>query len=54
MSSLFDTGQLAVAGFYQRSERIVIVIADGPSAEYYLSGDTEGRDRVRRSVGPHS
>ena len=44
MSSRFDAGQLAMAGFYQRDERIATVIADGPSEEYFLSCDTEGRN----------
>ena len=44
MSSRFDAGQLTMAGFYQRDERIVPIIADEPSEGYFLSHNTEGRD----------
>ena len=44
MSSRFDAGQLTMAGFYQRDERTVTVIADGASEECLLSCDTEGRN----------
>ena len=54
MSGRFDAGQLTMAGFYQRDEGIVTVIADGPSEKHFPSCDTEGRNCVRTSVGAHA